>query len=47
MGKTVEFVVILDDGVLSFESALTFGEWDIDENWPKYKEEFLKEGQHG
>lgn len=32
---------------LSFESALTFGEWDIDENWSKYREEFLKGGQHG
>jgi hypothetical protein len=27
---------------LSFESALTFGDWDINENWLKYKEEFLK-----
>lgn len=27
---------------LSFESALTFGEWDINENWPKYVEQFLK-----
>lgn len=100
MGKTVEFVVILDDGVrkrhyhktdkgrvlyfavqlevnvngdwkpvvrydcshrfshqdkydikgrktktsleLSFESALTYGEWDINENWPEYREQFLK-----
>lgn len=32
---------------LSFESALTLGEWDIDENWSKYKEEFLKGGPHG
>jgi len=32
---------------LSFESALTFGEWDIDENWSKYKEEFLKGVPHG
>jgi len=32
---------------LSFESALTFGEWDIDENWSRYKEDFLKGGQHG
>jgi hypothetical protein len=32
---------------LSFESALTFGEWDIDENWSNYREEFLKGGQHG
>jgi hypothetical protein len=27
---------------LSFESALTYGEWDINKNWLKYKEEFLK-----
>lgn len=27
---------------LSFESALTFGDWDINENWPKYMEQFLK-----
>lgn len=27
---------------LSFESALTFGDWDINENWLKYKEEFVK-----
>jgi len=27
---------------LSFESALTFGDWDINKNWLKYKEEFLK-----
>jgi len=27
---------------LSFESALTYGDWDINENWLKYKEEFLK-----
>ena len=32
---------------LSFEGALTLGEWDIDENWSKYKEEFLKGGQYG
>ncbi len=32
---------------LSFESALTLGEWDIDENWTKYKEDFLKGGAHG
>jgi hypothetical protein len=31
---------------LSFESALTFGDWDINENWLKYKEEFLKGVQH-
>ena len=29
---------------LSFESALTFGDWDINENWLKYKQEFLKGG---
>ncbi|MBI5375311.1 MAG: hypothetical protein HZA77_07740 [Candidatus Schekmanbacteria bacterium] len=27
---------------LSFESALTYGDWDINENWVRYKEEFLK-----
>jgi len=27
---------------LSFESALTYGDWDINENWLKYREEFLK-----
>ncbi len=27
---------------LSFESALTFGDWDINKNWLKYKQEFLK-----
>ena len=27
---------------LGFESALTYGDWDINENWLKYKEEFLK-----
>lgn len=27
---------------LSFESALTYGDWDINENWLKYKQEFLK-----
>ena len=27
---------------LSFESALTYGDWDINKNWLKYKEEFLK-----
>ena len=27
---------------LSFESALTYGDWDINENWTKYKEAFLK-----
>lgn len=27
---------------LSFESALTLGDWDINENWLKYKKEFLK-----
>lgn len=31
---------------LSFESALTFGEWDINENWAKYKEEFLQGVKH-
>ena len=29
---------------LNFESALTLGEWDIDENWSKSKNEFLKGG---
>jgi len=32
---------------LGFESALTFGEWDIDENWTKYREDFLKGGADG
>ena len=27
---------------LSFESALTFGDWDINENWPRYREQFLR-----
>ena len=27
---------------LSFESALTYGDWDINRNWLKYKQEFLK-----
>jgi len=27
---------------LSFESALTYGDWDINENWLQYKEGFLK-----
>jgi len=27
---------------LGFESALTFGDWDINENWLKYKQEFLE-----
>lgn len=27
---------------LSFESALTYGDWDINKNWAKYKDEFLK-----
>ncbi len=27
---------------LSFESVLTFGDWDINKNWLKYKQEFLK-----
>ena len=27
---------------LSYESALTYGDWDINENWLKYKQEFLK-----
>ncbi len=27
---------------LRFESALTYGDWDINENWQKYKEEFLR-----
>ena len=32
---------------LGFESALIFGEWDIDECWPKHKEEFLKGTAYG
>ncbi len=27
---------------LSFESALTYGDWDINKNWLKHKEEFMK-----
>ncbi len=27
---------------LSFESALTYGDWDINENWLKYRQEFFK-----
>ena len=27
---------------LSFESALTYGDWDINKNWLKDKQEFLK-----
>ncbi len=31
---------------LSFESALTFGDWDINENWQRHKKQFLKGGRH-
>jgi hypothetical protein len=31
---------------LSFESALTFGDWDINENWPRYLEQFLRGVTH-
>jgi hypothetical protein len=27
---------------LQFESALTYGDWDINENWQKYRNAFLK-----
>ena len=27
---------------LSFESALTYGDWDINENWQKYVHDFLE-----
>lgn len=27
---------------LNFESALTYGDWDINENWLKYKQDFLR-----
>ncbi len=27
---------------LSFESVLTYGDWNINKNWLKYKQEFLK-----
>ena len=27
---------------LSFESALTYGDWDLNKNWLKYKKEFLE-----
>ena len=30
---------------LGFKSALTYGDWDINENWFKYKQEFLKGGR--
>jgi len=29
---------------LSFESALTYGDWDINKNWMIYKEEYLGGG---
>lgn len=29
---------------IGFKSALTYGDWDINENWLKYKQEFLKRG---
>ncbi len=32
---------------LSFESALTYADWDINENWSKYKDEFLRGASHG
>lgn len=28
---------------LTFDSALTFGDWDINENWRKYRNAFLRE----
>ena len=27
---------------LGFESALTFSDWDINENWQRYRDDFLK-----
>jgi hypothetical protein len=30
---------------LTFESALTFGDWDINKNWRKYRSAFLREKQ--
>ena len=27
---------------LQFESALTYGDWDINENWQQYRNAFLK-----
>jgi len=27
---------------LNFESALTYGDWDINVNWLKYKQKFLR-----
>jgi hypothetical protein len=30
---------------LSFESALTFGDWDINQNWRRYRNAFLREEQ--
>lgn len=37
--KRVQTKTILN---LSFESALTLGDWDIGENWMTYKQGFLK-----
>jgi hypothetical protein len=30
---------------LTFDSALTFGDWDINENWRKYRNAFLRQEQ--
>jgi hypothetical protein len=30
---------------LTFESALTFGDWDINKNWRRYRNAFLREKQ--
>lgn len=30
---------------LTFESALTFGDWDINRNWREYRNAFLREKQ--
>ena len=30
---------------LSFDSALTFGDWDINQNWKRYRNAFLREEQ--
>jgi hypothetical protein len=31
---------------LTFSSALTFGDWDIKENWHSYKESFLRGSEY-
>ena len=31
---------------LHFESALTYGDWDINENWQQYRDKFLKGSEY-